>query len=70
MSSGEVQSRVTELMMLSPESGDSIRKRGLALKDAAKAALRDGGLSLTALTKLTELWERKVDFETRSKSRG
>lgn len=56
--------------MLSPESGDSIRKRALALKDAAKAALRDGGLSLTALTKLTELWERKVDFETRSKSRG
>ncbi|GMN44511.1 hypothetical protein TIFTF001_013717 [Ficus carica] len=60
---------VEEMKIALPMNESEKDGRGLALKDAAKAALRDGGLSLTALTKLTELWERKVDFGTRSKSR-
>ncbi|XP_024027547.1 UDP-glycosyltransferase 88A1-like [Morus notabilis] len=53
----EVEKRVTELMT-SSESRDSVRKRALAMKQEARAALSDGGSSRAALTKLTELWTK------------
>ncbi|EXB84476.1 UDP-glycosyltransferase 88A1 [Morus notabilis] len=56
VSASEVEKRVTELMA-SSESGGSLWKPALALKDEARAALSDGGSSRVALTKLTELWE-------------
>ncbi|XP_024027551.1 UDP-glycosyltransferase 88A1 [Morus notabilis] len=57
VSADEVERRVIELMTGS-ESGDSIRKRVLEMKDEARAALSDGGPSRVTLTKLTEFWKR------------
>jgi hypothetical protein len=52
----EVEKRVRELM--ESEEGESIRKRTLALKSEANAALSEGGTSRVALTKLVESWNR------------
>ncbi|XP_024027576.1 UDP-glycosyltransferase 88A1-like [Morus notabilis] len=57
VSAGEVERRVTELMAGS-ESGNSVRKRVLGMKDEARAAFSNGGSSRVALKKLTELWKR------------
>ncbi|PON96955.1 UDP-glucuronosyl/UDP-glucosyltransferase [Trema orientale] len=54
VSANEVEKRVSELM--DSESGDSLRRRALAMKNEAEAALKDGGSSRVALTKLTESW--------------
>ncbi|KAA8539973.1 hypothetical protein F0562_026665 [Nyssa sinensis] len=52
----EVENRVKELM--ESEEGNSIGKRILNMKEAAKAAVSDGGSSRVALTKLVESWNR------------
>ena len=52
VSSNEVEKRVSELM--DSESGDSVRKMAHRMKNEAEAALRDGGSSRVALTKLIE----------------
>ncbi|KAK0596812.1 hypothetical protein LWI29_019275 [Acer saccharum] len=56
VSSAEVEKRVRELMDL--ETGDSNRKRTVAMKNEAKAALREGGSSRVALTELFLSWNR------------
>ncbi|KAA8539974.1 hypothetical protein F0562_026666 [Nyssa sinensis] len=56
----EVEKRVKELM--ESEEGNSIRKRILNMKEAAKAAVSDGGSSRVALAKLVESWNRGRAF--------
>ncbi|KAK3220093.1 hypothetical protein Dsin_014063 [Dipteronia sinensis] len=56
VSAAEVEKRVRELM--DSEEGDSIRKRTVAMKNEAKAALREGGSSRVALTELFMSWNR------------
>ncbi|KAK0596986.1 hypothetical protein LWI29_020739 [Acer saccharum] len=58
VSSSEVEKRVRELM--DSEEGDSIRKRTVAMKNEAKAALREGGSSRVALTELFMSWNRTL----------
>ncbi|XP_055961294.1 UDP-glycosyltransferase 88A1 isoform X1 [Mercurialis annua] len=53
----EVEKRVSELM--ESESGNSVRERVIALKEAAAEALTEGGSSLIALSKLTDSWRRE-----------
>lgn len=52
----EVEKRVRELM--ESEEGKSIRERTVAMKIAAKEALKEGGSSRVALSKLVESWNR------------
>ncbi|XP_042500094.1 UDP-glycosyltransferase 88A1 [Macadamia integrifolia] len=49
-----VEKRVKELM--GSEEGKALRERTLAMRDAAKAAMAEGGSSKVALAKLAELW--------------
>ncbi|XP_043715605.1 UDP-glycosyltransferase 88A1-like isoform X1 [Telopea speciosissima] len=54
VSSAMVEKRVKELM--GSEEGKALRERTLALRDAAKAAMAEGGSSRVALARLAELW--------------
>ncbi|KAK8656079.1 hypothetical protein V6N13_108638 [Hibiscus sabdariffa] len=54
--SSEVEKRVRELM--ESEQGHLVRERTIATKDAAMAAMREGGSSRLALAKLFESWKR------------
>ncbi|WCJ36742.1 UDP-glycosyltransferase 88A1 [Euphorbia peplus] len=51
----EVEKRVIELM--DSESGKMIREQTIAMKNAAKDALSEGGASRVALSKLIESWK-------------
>ncbi|GLU24331.1 hypothetical protein SLE2022_402740 [Rubroshorea leprosula] len=63
VNSAEVEKRVTELMEL--EEGKSIRERTVAMKHAAKAALREGGSSHVALNRLIKSWkQKKLNYAT------
>ncbi|KAJ9158863.1 hypothetical protein P3X46_024407 [Hevea brasiliensis] len=53
----EVEKRVIELM--ESESGKSVRKRTIAMKNAAKEALSEGGSSFVGLSRLAESWNRQ-----------
>ncbi|RVX01823.1 UDP-glycosyltransferase 88B1 [Vitis vinifera] len=50
----EVEKRVRELM--ESEEGNTLRLRIMAMKEAAKTAMSDGGSSRDALTKLVQSW--------------
>lgn len=51
----EVEKRVNELMQ--SDSGKSVRERTIAMKNAAKAALSEGGSSRVAMSRLVESWK-------------
>ncbi|KAF2319680.1 hypothetical protein GH714_017988 [Hevea brasiliensis] len=53
----EVEKRVIELM--ESESGKSVRERTIAMKNAAKEALSEGGSSFVGLSRLAESWNRQ-----------
>ncbi|XVF09960.1 hypothetical protein REPUB_Repub07fG0142500 [Reevesia pubescens] len=57
VNSTEVEKRVRELM--ESKQGDVIRERTIAMKDAAKAALSEGGSSRVALAKLFDAWRKE-----------
>jgi hypothetical protein len=57
VSSAEVEERVLGLM--ESEEGKLIRERAIAMKIAAQAALKEGGSSRMALSKLVESWKDK-----------
>ncbi|KAL5540293.1 hypothetical protein UlMin_042776 [Ulmus minor] len=52
VSSGELEERVRELM--ESENGRELRERALVMRDAAITAMKDGGSSRVALTKLAD----------------
>ncbi|KAJ9158663.1 hypothetical protein P3X46_024227 [Hevea brasiliensis] len=52
----EVEKRVNQLMQ--SESGNSVRERTIAMKNAAKAAVSEGGSSRFAMSRLVESWKR------------
>ncbi|XP_057950631.1 UDP-glycosyltransferase 88A1-like [Malania oleifera] len=54
VTAAEVEKRVTELM--DSEVGNRVRERAVGMKEEAAGAMRDGGSSHIALTKLVELW--------------
>ncbi|KAG8646206.1 UDP-glycosyltransferase 88A1 [Manihot esculenta] len=51
----EVEKGVNELMQ--SDSGKSVRERTIAMKNAAKAALSEGGSSRVAMSRLVESWK-------------
>ncbi|XP_022738090.1 UDP-glycosyltransferase 88A1 [Durio zibethinus] len=57
VNSNEVEERVRELMESEP--GNVVRKRTIAMKHAAEAALSGGGSSRVALAKLFEAWKKE-----------
>ncbi|CAK7338707.1 unnamed protein product [Dovyalis caffra] len=57
VSAAEVEKRVRWLM--EAEEGKLIRERTVAMKNAAKAALSEGGSSRVALSELVESWKHK-----------
>ncbi|KAJ4972682.1 hypothetical protein NE237_005856 [Protea cynaroides] len=56
VSAAEVEKRVRQMM--DSEEGKALRDRVMVMRDAAKAAMSDGGSSCVALAELTESWMR------------
>uniref|UniRef100_A0A5B6YMI3 Putative anthocyanidin 5,3-O-glucosyltransferase-like n=1 Tax=Davidia involucrata TaxID=16924 RepID=A0A5B6YMI3_DAVIN len=56
VSAAELEKRVRELM--DSESGKAVRETVIAMRDAAKAALGEGGSSTVALAELVESWDK------------
>ena len=56
VSASELEKRVRELM--DSEVGKELRERVMVLRDEAVAAVKEGGSSHVALTKLAELWRQ------------
>ncbi|KAK9181889.1 hypothetical protein WN944_025030 [Citrus x changshan-huyou] len=56
VSSAELEQRVSELM--DSEKGRAVKERAVAMKEAAAAAMRDGGSSRVALDNLVESFKR------------
>ncbi|KAJ4959750.1 hypothetical protein NE237_019660 [Protea cynaroides] len=56
VSAAEVENRINELMV--SEEGKELREKTLAMRDAAKAAIAEGGSSRVALGRLAELWSQ------------
>ncbi|KAJ4960866.1 hypothetical protein NE237_020776 [Protea cynaroides] len=56
VSAAVVEHRVKELM--ESEEGKAIRERTLAMRDAARAAMAEGGSSRVELARLAELWSQ------------
>jgi len=55
VSADEVETKVRGLM--ESEEGELIREKAIAMKNAAKAAMDEGGSSYTAFSKLIESWK-------------
>uniref|UniRef100_A0A6N2N764 Glycosyltransferase n=1 Tax=Salix viminalis TaxID=40686 RepID=A0A6N2N764_SALVM len=55
VSADEVEKKVRGLM--ESEEGEQIRERAIAMKEAARAAMDEGGSSYTAFSKLIESWK-------------
>ena len=58
VSGAELEERVRELMDSESERGREVRERVLMMRDAAVNAMRSGGSSHLALTKLTQRWKQ------------
>jgi hypothetical protein len=58
VSAAELEKRVRELMEAESEAGKEVRERVSGMRDAAVAAVKEGGSSHVAFAELAELWFR------------